>query len=186
MNRLIFYVLLTSPMFAADYVNVCLTIDAPKEWQSNIKDNLEAKLNAIPDVQVVEKADEAAFTILVDVNAVSNKTDEVIGYSLAAVVLGTYDNKILTLVFDEAEKTKLTAEEKAWMPVMKYAVSGNVFLAGFVHTHGSLDNIDAAYDQIVAKLKSKGMPEYRKMIKMIGEAVKRTGAGAALPTLRQE
>ena len=174
------------PGIAADYVKVKLSLSVPDKWEAGIREQLEAKLNAVPDVLVVEDEDEEAlFTIQVDVNSVSNKSDETIGYSLAALIYGTYDQKILKAVFDEAENSAKTKEEKAWMPVVKYAASGNVFVAAFIHTHGSTDAIGLAFDQIVGKLKSKAIPEYRRMEKLVATAIKNDGSPKARPVTRE-
>jgi hypothetical protein len=177
--------IVVGPLIAANYITVRLTVSAPEKWQKPIRDGLETKLNAIPDVQVVGEEDEAMFTIDVDINSVTNKSDEILGYSLAALIYGNYDQAILKVVLDEAEKAVKSKEEKAWIPVLQYAVSGNVFVAAFIHTHGAIESISEAYDEIVGKLKSKALPEYRRMEKLVAEAVKNGAAPRALPTVRQ-
>lgn len=151
---------------AQSYINVRLLLSAPDNWMSEIEESLTTKINAIPDVQVVEDADKAVFTITVDVNAINNKKDELMGYSMMALIVGNYDAKIMTAFFDGVKST--VKDDKA-VDLMKYVVSGNVFLAGALHTHGSTDKIGDAYDQIVGKLKSKALPELRRFMAMVHE-----------------
>ena len=154
---------------AQGYTNVFLSVSAPKQWFGDITDSLKVKLNAIPDVQVVDKEEDAAFTVYVDVNAVSNQKDELIGYSMMALVYGTYDRKVLDYLFDKfaADGDKAS---KASAELMKYIVSGNVFLAATIHTHGSVDKIDSAYDEIVGQLKTKALPELKRFQKLLEDA----------------
>jgi hypothetical protein len=155
---------------SARYINVRLEVAAPDEWSAAVKEALEAKLNAVPDVQVVEDADAAMFTISVDIDAIVSKSDKLLGYSLAATICGTYDQRFLSAIFDELAKSADDPRDMAgFLQVVQYAVSGNVFLAGVVHTHGSTENLDTAYDQIVAKLKSNGLPAARKMLTMLAD-----------------
>jgi len=153
------------------YISVRLEVAAPDEWSATIRSALEAKLNAVPDVQVVEDPDAAMFTILVDVNAITDKSDNLLGYSLAATIYGSYDERILSAIFDELAKSSDVKAARTFQ-LMRYAISGNVFLAGVLHTHGSTQNIDAAYDQIVSELKSNGLPEARKMLTMLASLLR--------------
>lgn len=157
------------PAFGQSYTNVYLSVSAPKAWLSEIEESLKVKLNAIPDVQVVDKEEDSLFTIAVDVNAVTNQSDEVIGYSMMALIYGTYDRKVLDWIFDLLKSGSKDKDLKAVADLMKYVAAGNVFLAATVHTHGSLQNIDTAYDEIVGKLKTKAIPELRRFSKLIDQ-----------------
>lgn len=174
------------PAQEANYINVYLSVSAPKAWVDSITDSLKTKLNAIPDVQVVDKNDNAMFTVYVDVNSVSNKSDELIGYSLMSLIYGTYDRAVLKIWVDEAVKVSEDPSTKAYLDLMAYAVSGNIFLAGTVHTHGSTDSIDSAYDQIVAKLKSDALPEFRRFRQMVlkAAAIEKSQSQKAKPTVQ--
>jgi hypothetical protein len=149
------------------YITVRVEVDAPDQWSATIRNALEARLNAIPDVEAIKDADEAMFTIAVDVNAVTDKSENLLGYSLAATICGNYDQKFLSALFGELSKSA-DPTRAATLEVIQYAISGNVFLAGVVHTHGSTDSIDTAYDQVVSRFRSNGLPEARKMLTMLG------------------
>ena len=169
MIKTVLGLLLVSPSLFAQYTNVYLGVAAPAEWQKQIINDLKIKLNAIPDVQVVENADDAAFTISVDVNAVTNGKDELIGYSMMTLIYGTYDRAILTTMFDTLWKDSKDKSVQQMLQFLKYTISGNIFLAGTVHTHGPVDDIGIAYDQIVGTLKTKALPELRRFGKMLGD-----------------
>jgi hypothetical protein len=86
------------------------------------------------------------------------------------LIYGTYDQQFLDAVFNEARKSG-SKEDKQWWNIFKYIASGNVFLAGWVHTHGPLSDISQVYDEIVRTLKTKGLPEYRRFTAMVGKAL---------------
>lgn len=170
------------PQAGQGYTNVYLSVSAPKAWFAEITDALKVKLNAIPDVQVVDKEDDSLFTIAVDVNAVTNKGDDLIGYSMMALICGTYDRKVLDFVFTNMENSSKDKDLAAVVKLMKYAAAGNVFLAATVHTHGSVENIDTAYDEIVGQFKTKALPELRRFATLVDELD--TSKNTALPRSR--
>ncbi len=174
MNRALIALTFSLPLLAgdADFIRVKLSVAAPTNWVNSIKDELTTRLNAVPDVQVVdEKAADSAFTVIVDVNNVTNKENETLGYSMMALLMGTYDQRFLDASFIEAKKTVPKENQELW-DLLRFSASGNVFLAGWVHTHGGVSSISDAYDQIVGKLKTKGLPEYRQFLTMAMKVVK--------------
>jgi len=179
MTRLVLLLLLTGAAFGQDYIKVKLAINAPHGWRDSVTQNLTVKLNAVPDILVVDSDDtDSAFTVFVDVNYVTNQEEEILGYSLMALLLGTYDQKFLNAAFTEAEKLTSRSDQH-WLEILKYSVSGNVYLAGWVHTHGPIEGLSEAYDEIVGKLKTVGLPEYRRFLAMVLKAAAQsTGKGA--------
>lgn len=168
MSKIALGLLFATSIFA-QYTNVYVAVSAPTAWQKQITDSLTQKLNAIPDVQVVDKAEDSAFTISVDVNSIIKGKDDVIGYSMMALIYGSYDRAILIKVFDTLWKDSKDKFTQQMLEVLKYTVSGNVFLAGTVHTHGPLGDINDGYDMIVGKLKTTALPEWRRFQKMLAE-----------------
>jgi hypothetical protein len=104
MLRIAVALFLLSTAAFGQYTHVFLTVSAPKNWQNNIVDSLTTKLNAIPDVLVAPREHGTAFTISVDVNSVSNGGNDVIGYSMMALIYGTYDRAMMTETFDRLWK----------------------------------------------------------------------------------
>jgi hypothetical protein len=147
-------------------LTVCVEIEAPDGWSGAIRDALEAKLKAVPEVQVVGDAKKAMFTIDVDVNAITVEGNHLLGYSLAAIISGHFDRNFLRALFEEASKSADPSEAAA-AELIQYAISGNVFPVGLVHTHGSTNDIGSAYDEIVSRFQSKGLPEVRKFLDLL-------------------
>jgi hypothetical protein len=148
---------------SAETLKVHLTVSAPKKWADAIENTLTRKLNAIPEVEVIseEKCADCFYHVSVDINRVTNKEESIEGYSLMALVYGTLDREVLRLFID---KMALDSELKEFL---KYASSGNIFLAGSVHTHGSLDGISDAYDEIISTFKKNVLPNYREMNRLL-------------------
>ena len=119
-------------------------------------------------MQVVDKPEDAAFTISVDVNSVS-KGNEVIGYSMIPLIYGTYDRAVLNAIFDALRKDSKEKSTRTLPAFLKYTASGNIFLAATIHTHGPLSGIDEAYDQIVGKLKTYALAELRRFKEMVDD-----------------
>jgi len=181
MLKAIVGLLCSTCLLAQNYTNVFLAVSAPKAWQETVKDELTVKLNAIPDVQVTDVEADAAFTISVDINSITNRSDETLGYSMMALIYGTYDRKVLQALFENEGVQTTDKQAKAGVALLKYIISGNIFLAATVHTHGSLDNISSAYDEIVGKLKTKALPELRRFSKMLSDL---ESGNKALPAKR--
>ena len=51
--------LLSTPLLADEYIKVNVALSAPDSWGKGIRNRLEMKLNAIPDVQVVPDSADA-------------------------------------------------------------------------------------------------------------------------------
>jgi len=54
MTRLVLLLLLTGAAFGQDYIKVKLAINAPHGWRDSVTQNLTVKLNAVPDILVVD------------------------------------------------------------------------------------------------------------------------------------
>ena len=178
MPKVLVGLLFSTCLFAQNYTRVFLDVSAPEAWRNDVAEALTVKLNAIPDVQVVVKETDSAFTIAVHLNAVTDRNDETIGYSMMALIYGTYDSKMLEAIFETIDTGSNDKDLKASVELMKYLVSGNVFLAATVHTHGPLNDIDSAYDEIVGKLKTNALPEFRRLGNMLNDSD--TGGKASL------
>jgi hypothetical protein len=163
----------------ADYVKVHLLVNAVKDWQAPIQNALAAKLNAIPDAQIItdEKCEDCVFQVYVDVNQLLSQASKLFGYDMMILVLGTYDNKLLTLLIEEGEKGAATPEVRKLLRFEKYLISGNMFLAGMEHFYGPTDEISQGYDKAVSLLKSKAIPRYREFQKQFADVL----AGFASP-----
>lgn len=161
------------------YINICINVNAPPEWMPDVTRMLGDRLSRIPDIQLVRQVEDAQFEVRVDVTRIQDRGNQALGFSLAAVVLGRYDQQVMNLLVEmiNAADSGRTVGE-----LLRYVVAGNYFLAGFVHTHGPLDGFDAACDQIAANLIRNGVPAYREFERKVATATR--SQRRALPVFR--
>jgi hypothetical protein len=96
---------------------------------------------------------------------------------------GTYDRAILDVIFENIFKESKDPSDQQLLQFLKYTISGNIFLASTLHTHGPLTGIDEAYDQIVGKLKTSALPELRRVRQLVAD-LPETEIKKPLPTSR--